>query len=205
MKRLSPFIHTRSLKRFTLAPVDPDQIDIEDIAHALSYICRFNGHVSRFYSVAQHSLMVSDKMPGTVREKLAALLHDAAEAFVCDIPSPFKPVLGANYRLLYDSVQGAIDRKFGVSHNMSIAYYERLHWYDKAACVLEAQAFFELTADELENAGFPVDLIGLWEPWNPNFLLEEGDAGFITVYNDFLDRFHALQDAIKQETSNAPA
>lgn len=200
----NPFINTVSLKKFTLGPVDPNQIDIEDIAHALSHVCRFAGHTSRFYSVAQHSLMVSYKIPGTSREKLAALLHDAAEAFVCDIPSPVKPLLGRSYRNLYNRIQDVIDLKFGVpSYDLTYTHLDLLEKYDKAACVLEAQAFFGLTMDELEDDGFPVDLVGLWEPWSPNSLLVEGDRRPPEIKREFLNRFQTLKSEMEDSDGNA--
>lgn len=79
---------TRTGKKFR--PFNPriEDIDIEDIAHALSNICRFNGHVNQFYSVAEHSILVSVLCPDEL--KLKGLLHDAAEAYLGDVPSPLK-------------------------------------------------------------------------------------------------------------------
>lgn len=68
-------------------------IEIEDIAHALSLLCRFNGATEKFFSVAQHSCIVADKVyeeTGDPYLGFSALMHDAQEAFVSDIPSPFK-------------------------------------------------------------------------------------------------------------------
>lgn len=71
-------------------PLDPrpEEVDIFDIAHALAMTCRYGGHTSRFYSVAEHSVLVARFAPGG--QKLAALLHDAAEAYFGDVIRPLK-------------------------------------------------------------------------------------------------------------------
>ena len=87
------FVETSSGTRFSLA--DPEFLP-EDIAHALSMNCRFNGHTSAFYSVAEHSLLVADlvdMMGGNYQQRLEALLHDATEAYLSDVPAPFKQFL----------------------------------------------------------------------------------------------------------------
>ena len=70
-----------------------ENIDIEDIAHGLAYQCRFNGQTNQFYSIAQHSLMVAELVPPAYRR--AALLHDAAEAYLGDMVKPLKVLLPA--------------------------------------------------------------------------------------------------------------
>lgn len=76
----------------TLAP-DPCEIEIDDIAHSLAQQCRFLGHTDGFYSVAQHSVLVSGFVPD--RDALWGLLHDAAEAYVCDLPARPSSAAGA--------------------------------------------------------------------------------------------------------------
>ncbi len=76
---------------FPLDPIEPERINIEDIVPALAKLCRYNGHCSTFYSVAQHSVHCSYLVPK--KHRLEALLHDAAEAYTGDISSPWKRVI----------------------------------------------------------------------------------------------------------------
>jgi len=101
-----------------------DQIDIEDIATALSRICRFGGHSSAFYSVAQHSVLVMKLVElylecnnSLINENLnlTALLHDASEAYLGDMISPLKHIVGASYRTLEHNFEVVIGQKFGAS------------------------------------------------------------------------------------------
>ncbi len=84
-------------------------IDIEDIAHALSMQCRWNGHCSQFVSVAEHSVAVSTIVES--ENQLQALLHDASEAYISDIPSPVKQYLD-NYYTIESKIQQAILETF---------------------------------------------------------------------------------------------
>src|SRR4051812_44303587 len=102
-------IQTYSGKQFfPMRPIGGD-IDIEDIAHALSNQCRFSGHCQRFYSVAEHSLRVAELV--TPQHKLWALLHDASEAYLVDLPTPIKRTL-EEYRNAENRVMKAICRAF---------------------------------------------------------------------------------------------
>lgn len=87
-----------------------DMICIEDIAHALSNMGRFGGHLPKFYSVAQHSTMCSYNV--TKGKELEALMHDASEAYILDIPTPIKRKL-TNYKEIEDRLMALIAEKFG--------------------------------------------------------------------------------------------
>ncbi len=107
----SPYIRTHSGHHFYYQAISADAIEIDDIAQALSNICRFAGHLDDFYSVAQHSVLVSRLVPPELA--LEALLHDASEAYCQDIPAPLKAML-PDYRDIEASVDSAIRSLFGL-------------------------------------------------------------------------------------------
>lgn len=99
-----------------MAPA-PEEIEIGDIAHSLSQMCRFLGHTEVFYSVAQHSVHVSERVPR--EDALWGLLHDASEAYLCDLPSPIKLDRDMSmYRIAEDRLMLAVCRKFGLPRVM---------------------------------------------------------------------------------------
>ena len=110
-----------------------DDIDIEDIAHALSNLCRYGGHCLFHYSVALHSYLCSLE-EGTKKEKLAFLLHDASEAFMNDLVRPIKhrPEF-KHYRNEEDKIQGLIFEKYGLEFPFS----KRVHEVDNQVLVRE--------------------------------------------------------------------
>lgn len=105
------YIQTLSGKKFNYQTATVDDIDIEDIATALSHICRFAGHLPEFYSVAQHSVLVSQLVPPEFA--FEALMHDAAEAYCQDIPAPLKALL-PDYRRIETYVDDLIRFKFDI-------------------------------------------------------------------------------------------
>ncbi len=105
------WIITHTGRRFDILDPKPDMIDIRDIAHSLSLLCRFNGHTHVFYSVAQHSCSVAFNVPKEI--KLEALLHDAAEAYIGDIASPIKWVI-PQIKEVEDRIEEAIIERFNL-------------------------------------------------------------------------------------------
>lgn len=96
------WIQTYTGRQFHVMEPRADEVHHEDIAHALSLLCRFNGHVDRFYSVAEHCLILSHVLPPEAQ--LWGLLHDAGEAYVGDMSRPLKQhmqdFIGAEFRVL---------------------------------------------------------------------------------------------------------
>lgn len=107
---------------------NPDSICIEDIAHALSMNCRWSGHIKDFFSVAQHSLVVTYLVPDDNKLKLQALMHDASEAYIQDIASPAKHRL-PDYLKLEHNLMLAITNKFGFDYPLSSC----INVFDKVA------------------------------------------------------------------------
>jgi 5'-deoxynucleotidase YfbR-like HD superfamily hydrolase len=147
------WILTRSGRRFDLLAPKADQVCTLDIAHALSQLCRFNGHTSRHYSVAQHSLLVASIVPA--EHQLAALLHDATEAYVGDMVRPLK--LGM--REFYEG-QSLVSLYDEVERKVWLAICEHFHLEPELpACVHEA----DMVALATERAQLMPDHAAEWE------------------------------------------
>ena len=109
------WILTHTAKKFHPLNPDPELIEIEDIAHSLSLQCRYNGHCHDFYSVAEHSVRLSQVVP--TEDALWGLLHDAAEAYFSDLPRPIKNQF-PKFRELEDALLEMIMHRFGLGPKM---------------------------------------------------------------------------------------
>ena len=127
------YISTRSGTVDFLKP-DPNSIRIEDIAHALSLINRYGGHTPYPYSVAQHCVLASQVAPAGL--ELEALLHDAQEAYVGDMPTPLKALL-PEYKVIEDRLEAVIRKKFGLPEKFTPA----LKAVDHRIMITEAASF----------------------------------------------------------------
>jgi len=137
----------RMLSGRRLDLLDPSPLDIEiaDIAHGLARVARWNGQTSgaHIFSVAQHTLLVEavmrEQMPRLdVRFRLAALLHDAPEYVIGDMISPFKAVLGGDYKAVEKRLLAAIHIRFGLPPVLSAEIERQIKEADKGAAYLEA-------------------------------------------------------------------
>lgn len=113
---ITPTILTSQGTYFDFEHPERSEINAEIIAHALSNICRFTGHCKRFYSVAQHAVLVSKVVPPEFAYQ--ALHHDDAEAFVGDMASPLKKLL-PGYKEIERRVEAEIFRRFGLPEKLA--------------------------------------------------------------------------------------
>ena len=135
---LGGWMQTHSGKAYFHKDPQQDSIKISDIAHALSNICRFGGHTSGFYSVAEHSVLVSQVVPR--EHAFVALMHDATEAYVCDVPRPLKHMLGAVYGELEARAWFAICEKFNMDPELPPCVKEA----DNTVLIAERDAMLKL-------------------------------------------------------------
>lgn len=147
-----PWIESASGKHYHFLGPQQDEIDIEDIAMALANKCRFSGH-TQFYSVAEHSVCVAYRLPPNLR--LAGLLHDAAEAYLGDIPSPLKQVL-PEFQAIEKINEAAIEEKFGIKLNL----FERVAIKKADSQALYTEAYYLLPSKAKDWGMFQE---GVWE------------------------------------------
>lgn len=143
-------------------PMDPrpDEVDPSDIAHALSMLCRYNGHVDRFYSVAEHCVLMSEAV--APEHALWALLHDATEAYVGDMVRPLKRHM-PDYVAAEDRVMAVIGERFGLTGSMPAEVKDadnRILLTERAALLSTPPAPWGL--EHLEP--LPVHVVG-WDPF----------------------------------------
>jgi hypothetical protein len=124
------WIQTYSGKKFYPLDPRPEDICIEDIAHALANTCRYNGHSRVFYSVAEHCVRMSEaNFPGCPK---CLLMHDAAEAYISDIPRPVKPML-MEFKAIENKILGIIGAKF----NLGDPDYDAIRYADDVMLATE--------------------------------------------------------------------
>jgi len=170
------WIQTYTGEQFWPLDPKPEHIRIEDIAHALSMLCRYNGHCLEFYSVAQHCVLMSHEV--APEHALWALLHDAAEAYLGDMPRPLKHQDEmVQFRLAEVGIMRAVREKFGLDHEP-----EEIHEADNRMIATEKRDIMAESKGEWLDHGAPyVTRIESWPP--------------VVAEMRFLDRFRELTEA----------
>jgi 5'-deoxynucleotidase YfbR-like HD superfamily hydrolase len=142
-------------RRLDLLDPAPLDVEIDDIAHGLSRVARWNGQTSGdwAFSVAEHSLLVerlaaSFKPDLAPRWRLAALLHDASEYVIGDLITPFKAVIGADYKALEHRLTTAVFLRFGLPGQLPETTARLIKRADRAAAYVEAVQLAGFSEDE---------------------------------------------------------
>jgi uncharacterized protein len=132
-------------RRLDLLDPSPLDVEMEDIAHGLARVARWNGQTTgaHIYSVAQHALLVEAlaraKVPRLdAKGRLAVLLHDAPEYVVGDMISPFKAVIGDSYKAVEYRLLAAIHRRFGIASPLPATLQNLIKAADRQAAFLES-------------------------------------------------------------------
>lgn len=173
-ERQGPWIQCASGNRFFFQDPISEDVDINDIAHALSRFCRFGGHCRVPYYVSQHSVLVADEVlraTGSKEQAFIGLLHDAQEAYVGDLVRPLKSLV-PEFSVVEERVWRVIAQKFGFDPALPPAVHEA----DMRMCRTEAQCIMPST--DLYDADVqPYDMV--IEPWSSN----EAEYRFLTHFH----------------------
>lgn len=173
-----PSILTHSGHYFDFSKPENSYIDIDTIAHALSNICRFTGHVDFYYSVAQHSVLVSYLVPP--EHALEGLLHDAPEAYIGDVATPLKSML-SDYKSIEHKVEEAVLGHFGLPATM----HPSVKQGDLRALATERRDLMPEAID-----GLPWECLDGIEPY-PNRIIPLSPHKAKVL---FLDRYYELKN-----------
>jgi hypothetical protein len=181
-------------RRLDLLDPSPLDVEVEDIAHGLARVARWNGQTegAHIFSVAQHTLLVEvlarARWPGLDRKaRLAILLHDAPEYVIGDMISPFKAVIGDNYKAVEARLLAAIHIRFGLPPKTSAEVVRMVKAVDRSAAYLEATRLAGFAAAEARRFFGPPPRLS---PAMERDYLTPWPAG--TAERRFLERVAAL-------------
>ena len=190
-------------RRLDLLDPSPLDVEIEDIAHGLSRVARWNGQTegAHPFSVAEHSLLVEDLLArlrpkATAEERLFALLHDAPESVIGDMISPFKAALGIDYRAFEHRLAAAVHIRFGLAAEPAAGVAKAIKKADRLSAWFEATQLAGFGEEEAAKH-FPRPK----EDWAGEVRLAPRASDAVKAA--FLARFEALRAA--REGAAAPA
>lgn len=199
----------RMLSGRRLDLLDPSPLDVElsDIAHGLARVARWNGqtHGDHAFSVAQHSLIVEDialamKPDLAPHWRLAVLLHDAPEYVIGDMISPFKAVMGGDYKLVEGRLQEAIHLRFGLPAKVPDAVKKLAKKADIVCAYFEAVELAGFDDEEAARIFGRPKGFGSGPAEAPRLGLEPQPASLAQA--DFIARFAAIEELVSAATAN---
>ncbi len=185
-------------RRLDLLDPSPRDIEIEDIAHGLARVARWNGQTvgDHAFSVAQHALVVEDIATSmqadlTRRWQLAALLHDAPEYVIGDLISPFKAAIGLDYKAFELKLLEAIHRRFGLPPSLPDRVTAAIKAADRIAAYYEATQLAGFTVAEASRyfgapRGLPAPLSDRLDALDP-VPVAEAQARFLARFHELLE------------------
>ncbi len=185
-------------RRLDLLDPSPLDVEISDIAHGLARVARWNGQTvgEHAFSVAQHCLVVEDiagllEPDLTACQRLVVLLHDAAEYVIGDMISPFKAVMGGDYKTVEKRLSGAIHRRFGLEKDDTEHLRKLAKKADLISAYFEAVELAGFTTEEAKRIfGVPRG-IGRQTPTGPVLGLDPLPT--VAAEEAFLNRFQQLE------------
>lgn len=167
------YLWLNNTQRISLFQPEESYMDIETIANALSHICRFTGQLNCFYSVAQHSVLVSHLVP--IEFALTGLMHDATESFCTDLPKPIKQIL-PEYSVIEDRFWAPLADSYDLPRQLP----ECIHIADRIALITESR--------DMQNGDD-------WKTWAPDLqplpwkIVAQLSSD---AYRSFMERFNEL-------------
>lgn len=182
---ITPSIETFTGREFF--PLNPraDNVDPIDIAHALSLKCRYTGHCEFFFSVAQHSVLLSDYMlhqDAPIVDIRWALMHDASEAYLPDVAGPIKRHI-SGFCEIEDRLLEVIAERFGLPwpKNPYIANLDRLFYWRERMVLLKDVEWISLQQAREEVSEEMISVVPI-EEWTPQRAKFEFSARFISLF-----------------------
>jgi 5'-deoxynucleotidase YfbR-like HD superfamily hydrolase len=178
MERKGDWAQIYSGKKFWPLDPKPEEVDINDIAHSLAFQCRFNGHTIPFYSIAQHSVLVSKIV--SPEQALAGLFHDASETYTGDIVSPLKKFLPPAFKEIEKAIEEVIFEHFGIKD----INHSEIKKADKIALFTEMRDLMENRPDKWDDED-------LFEPHPEKIVAlspEKAEQEFLERYEELIKK-----------------
>lgn len=178
---MSDWIQTYTGKRFDPLAPEAKSVTIIDIAHALSNMPRFGGHAKRFYSVAQHSLLVKEIAPP--EDGLQALLHDATEAYLMDLPRPIKysPEL-----IFYREAEEVLHQEIMWHFGLSAVIPDSVLHADRFALKLEANWHMSpMDPEWAKEMEMVPAILNSYREFRTPLAPQEAELQFLSVFNEY--------------------